>query len=75
MNPPDAVEECLTVAYIAGKLKLSDDTTRRIFEDEPGVLRIGQPTRLVGRKYRRRYFVLRVPMSVFLRVQDRLRRK
>jgi hypothetical protein len=42
MNPPDAVEECLTVAYIAGKLKLSDDTTRRIFEDEPGVLRIGQ---------------------------------
>jgi hypothetical protein len=73
--PDDAVEQCLTVADIAGKLKLSEDATRRLFVGEPGVLRIGKPTRLVGRKYRRRYFVLRIPLSVFLRVQDRLSQK
>jgi hypothetical protein len=68
-------DEVLTVAEIAAKLKLSEDKARRLFFDEPGVLRIGQPTRLVGRKYRRHYFVLRVPVSVFERVQDRLRKK
>ena len=73
MNPPE--EDVLTVAEIAVLLRLSKDTTRRIFLDEPGVLKIGQPTRLVGRKYRRRYFVLRIPTSVFERVRDRLRQK
>jgi AraC-like DNA-binding protein len=74
MKPPDAalIEEYLTVADIAQKLKLSEDSVRRLFADEEGVLRIGNGTRLVGRKYRRHYFTLRIPMSVFLRVQDRL---
>jgi hypothetical protein len=76
MNPPDAViEQYLSVADISPKLRLSDDKVRRLFIGEPGVLKIGEPTRRVGRTYRRRYFTLRIPVSVFERVQDRLRQK
>jgi hypothetical protein len=70
----DAIEQCLTVADIGGKLRLSDDTVRRLFAHEEGVLRVGHPTLLKGRKYRRRYYSLRIPLSVFLRVRDRLQR-
>lgn len=76
MNPPDAaVEACLTVSNIADALQLSRDTVRRIFIDEPGVLRVGEPTRKVGRGYRRRYFTLRIPVSVFERVRDRMQKR
>ena len=68
----ELLEQCLTVADIASKLKLSEDAVRRLFSAEPGVLCIGHPTRLVGRKYRRRYMTLRIPISVFERVLDRL---
>jgi len=76
MNPkPDKtpeIEPHLSVPYIAEKLDLGEDLVRRLFAEEPGVLHIGYPTRLVGRKYRRRYVTLRIPLSVFLRVRDRL---
>jgi hypothetical protein len=65
-------EQCLTVGDIAERWKLSKDSIRRIFAQEDGVIKIGQPTRLVGRKYQRHYSTLRIPLSVFLRVQDRL---
>lgn len=70
----DEIEPTLTVAEIAGAWKKSADTVRRLFLDEPGVLRFGHGTLLAGRKYRRRYFSLRIPLSVFQRVEARLQR-
>ena len=69
------IEPAYTVKYIASQLTLSTDTIRRIFECEDGVLRIGSPSRRVGRKLKRAYFTLRIPQSVFLRVQDRLQQR
>jgi hypothetical protein len=68
------IEPTLTIAEIADKWKKSRDSVARIFFDEPGVLRFGNPTRRTGRKFTRRYFSLRVPLSVYQRVEDRLRR-
>ena len=73
MNPQ--VDAPLTVQDAGDRLGYSSDTARRIFADEPGVIKVGLPSRKVGRKYRRRYFTLRIPVSVFERVQDRLRQK
>jgi hypothetical protein len=73
MNPQDAPP--LTVRDAGDRLGFSSDTARRIFADEPGVLRFGHETRRNGRRYKRRYYSLRIPLSVFLRVQDRLRQK
>jgi hypothetical protein len=67
------IEQTFSLAEIAKKWRLSEDSVRRIFDVEPGVLRFGHETLKVGKKYRRRYFVLRVPASVFRRVEDRLR--
>ena len=73
-SPEEAlIEQCLTVADIAPKLKLSTDAVRRLFQDEAGVLKIGHETRRIGKQYRRHYFSLRIPVSVFQRVEDRLR--
>jgi hypothetical protein len=71
----DAIERAYTVKYIAEQLTLSTDTVRRLFECENGVLRIGNPSRRVGRKLKRAYFTLRIPLSVYLRVQDRLQQR
>lgn len=39
MAPAIAVDEvCLTVADVAKRLKVDDDTVRRLFIDEPGVI-------------------------------------
>jgi hypothetical protein len=75
-QPSEALpEQDLTVQDIAQRWQKSDDTVRRLFADEPGVLRFGNETRRNGRRYKRRYYSLRIPLSVFLRVQDRLRQK
>ena len=71
----NVIEEHFTVGEIAEKWKLSTDMVQRIFQDEPGVLKLGHPSRLVGRSLQRRYFTLRIPESVFLRVQNRLMHK
>jgi hypothetical protein len=61
---------------IAELWNVSEDVVRRMFADEPGVLKFGEPTRLVGRgKYKRRYSYLRIPESVLQRVQERLMHK
>lgn len=72
-NPPD--ERHYSPSEIATQWNLSENTIRRIFAEEPGVMRIGQGSRLVGRKYRRRHIVLRIPQSVFERVKLRLMHK
>ena len=69
----DDIEQCLSPDQIGSKLAMSTDKVRRLFVDEPGVLHIGHPTLQKGRGYKRRYFMLRIPISVFLRVQDRLK--
>jgi hypothetical protein len=69
------VEQALTVKEISENWKISKDSVRRIFSSEPGVLRIGHDTRLVGRKYQRSYFTLRIPRSVYLRVLDRMQQR
>ena len=77
MKPQDEnlPEPTLTVEDIAVQWRFSRDTIRRMFENEPGVLRVGHETQRIGRKLRRHYFTLRIPLSVFLRVQDRLQQR
>jgi hypothetical protein len=75
---PSEIEFHYTVSDVAKQWHLADATVRRLFADEPGVLTIGAGSRLVrgrGQKYKRRYFTLRIPRSVFLRVQGRLVQK
>jgi hypothetical protein len=47
---------------------VSSDTIRRIFEDEPGVVTIGER----NPRRKRRYVTLRIPQSVAARVHRRL---
>lgn len=68
-------EHCLTVGDIAERWRMSKDVVRRIFDQEDGVLRFGSPTRRLGRKLKRRYFVMRIPLSVFERVEARLQQR
>jgi hypothetical protein len=46
-----------------------------MFEGEPGVLRLGEPSRRLGKKLKRRYFTMRIPESVAIRVYERMREK
>ena len=54
---------------IAAKLILSSRTVRRMFQDEPGVLRLGESFRAK----KRGYVTLRIPESVLQRVFDSMR--
>ena|ERR1700674_2782556 len=58
------MEPHLTISDVATMWKLSEDTVRRMFQDEPGVLVLGG--RSGGGK--RRYTTLRIPQSVVERV-------
>jgi len=58
-----------TIAEIAALWSLSDDSVRKIFEREPGVLVISNQ-KLYGRK--RSYTTIRVPEFVLERVHRRL---
>jgi predicted transcriptional regulator len=66
------LEKHYTVQEIAAAWNVSEETVRRFFRDEPGVMHIGKPTSSAGRKYKRRYFVLRIPESVMEKVRARL---
>jgi excisionase family DNA binding protein len=48
-------EGCLTVSEVAERLKLNEETVRRLFMTEPGVIVIYRP-----RKGRRQYRTLRI---------------
>jgi AraC-like DNA-binding protein len=58
-----------TVSQVAAQWGLSEDTVRRLFEREAGVLVIEPPH---GRFSRRRYRTLRIPAAVVERVHHRL---
>lgn len=75
-TPP--LERHYSVSEIAEMLNVSDGTVRNLFFEEPGVLKLGRASRLMGgrqKKLKRHYFTLRIPQSVLLRVQDRLMHK
>ena len=59
-------ETYLTVTEVAVRLKINDDTVRRLFLNERGVIVICFP-----RRGRRVYRTLRIPESVFQRVLTR----
>lgn len=58
-------EEFYTVGDLAELLKVSESTVRRMFVDEPGVVRIGRAS---ARSGKREYLTLRIPKSVAMRV-------
>jgi len=60
-------ERFLTVIEVAERLKVNEETVRRLFLNEPGVVVICFP-----RRGRRVYRTLRIPESVFQRVLTRL---
>ena len=55
-----AFEEHFTPAELARLWKRDESTIRRMFQDEPGVLKLGQ----TGRRGKRDYMTLRIPASV-----------
>jgi hypothetical protein len=67
-QPPRFVERHFTPQELAELWRLDETTIRRIFQDEPGVLRIGKLKRHDGK---RDYVTLRIPESVANRVYDK----
>jgi hypothetical protein len=69
-NTPNEIctEKHYSVLELAELWNLSENTIRRMFENEPGVLKWG------GRegRFRRRYTTLRIPETVVLRVHQQL---
>jgi helix-turn-helix protein len=61
-------EEFRTVAQVAEMLGVSEDTVRRLFSNEPGVIDLGQRETSRGK---RRYRVLRIPSTVVARFLER----
>lgn len=57
-----------SVKEIADLLNLSPDCVRKLFQDEPGVLVLGDQSS----KYKRRYTTLRIPEPVLRRVVRRM---
>lgn len=62
------IEKCYRVPEIAKAWQLSEDTVRKVFRDEPGVILIGHGELL----HKRPRFTLCVPESVFERVKRKL---
>jgi len=68
LPPGPTFEPHYSVQQVARMWGLGVDIIRRIFELEPGVLRILSPERL----HKRRYTTLRIPESTLRRVHSRL---
>jgi hypothetical protein len=66
-----AIDETYTIPEIAAKLKLSQQTALRMFEEEPGVIVLERP----GKMHKRKYRTVRVPRHVYDRVIGRLANK
>lgn len=64
----DIGEPHYTVKELAGKWHLSPVAIRRLFRNEPGILRYGRPKK----GHRRDYVTVRIPHSVAERVYRRL---
>jgi hypothetical protein len=66
-----AMEKHLDAKELAELWGISPTMVRSIFRDEPGVLLIGEPSGRVGRKLKRSYMTMRIPLSVVERVHLR----
>jgi hypothetical protein len=66
-QPLIAIERHYSVQEIAEMWQLSQNTVRRIFRGQPGVLEIGGEETRYGRPHR----MLRIPESVLLRVHGK----
>ena len=64
-------ERHYAVAEVAEMWNLSTDKVRELFENEAGVLVIGERSP----RFKRRYITLRIPQSVLERVHSRLSSK
>jgi pSer/pThr/pTyr-binding forkhead associated (FHA) protein len=69
ISKPKSAVQHYTAAEIATLWKVSDDTIRKLFRNEPDVLVIGNQKPRYGR---RRYCSLRIPEFVVERVHRRL---
>lgn len=69
-NAPQGIafEKHYFVREISKLWRFSNDVIRRIFENEPGVVKVGRPEGL----HRRKYFSIRVPESVMRRVHRKI---
>jgi hypothetical protein len=66
-------ERMYSVSEIAELWGFSTPTIRKLFENEPGILYFGEPrAHKAGRRYRRKYMVMRIPRSVLERVYQRV---
>ena len=69
--PVVSLERHFAPQQLAELWGLDQSTIRRLFQDEPGVFRLGKANRRDGR---RDYVTLRIPASVAARVHERLSR-
>jgi hypothetical protein len=63
----DGQQENFTVAEIASLWRLSTDTVQRLFEDEPGVVALGNK----NPRGKRKRVTLRIPRQIMLNVKKR----
>jgi hypothetical protein len=63
-----ATERHYSIQEIASLWNISEDGARRLFQDEPGVIELGQNKQRAGR---RSYRTIRIPESVLERVHRR----
>ena len=63
----DGSQTDFTVAQIASMWQLSTDTIQRLFEDEPGVIALGNK----NPRGKRKRVTLRIPREVMMRVKKR----
>jgi hypothetical protein len=64
------IERHYSIQELANLWNLSEKTVRRLFENEPGVIEIGNGEA----RFRRAYVTRRIPESVVQRVHRRLRK-
>jgi len=66
-----ALERRYSVREVADMWHVSDDTVRKLFRDEPGVLSLGS----VESRFKRGYMTLLIPETVLKTVHRKHRRK
>jgi hypothetical protein len=64
-----ATEQHYSVQQVAEMWSVGEATVRRIFEDQPGFLKISMPQLVRNRKHRP-HVLLRIPASVLARVHE-----
>lgn len=65
-----ATEQHYTVQQVAAMWGISDLTIRRLFEDDPAVLKISQPRLLKNVRKNKPHVLLRIPASAIERVHS-----